>query len=219
MSNTCTTPSVADTEAPPPLYGLDIETDTTVDGLDPRVGRVLAVAVAGADGVTVIDDPDELVLLQHLDHHLVGLDPGVLVTWNGARFDLPFLSTRAARGRVELGLHLVADPSRGRRPRPGEAGDERGAEAGYRAWWGHHRHLDVYRCYRADVGRALGMACSLKAVAALAGLAPVVVDTARVHALSPGALRTYVASDAACTRELARRRWANASAAVDRAVA
>ena len=203
----------------PPLYGLDIETDTTVDGLDPRVGRVLAVAVAQADGVTVIDDPSEAELLAGLERLLAGLDPGVLVTWNGARFDLPYLSTRAARGQVRLGLRLEVDPTRVHRPRPDDGGERRDrVEPGYRARWGRHRHLDVYRCYRADVGPALGMTCSLKAVAALVGLAPIQVDTARVHALSAEMLRAYVASDAACTRELARRRWANASSAVDRVV-
>ena len=202
---------MADAGAPPPLYGLDIETDTAVDGLDPRVGRVLAVAVAHADGVTVLDDASEAELLAGLDHHLARLDPGVLVTWNGARFDLPYLSTRARRRRVHLDLRLEVDPTRVHRCRP--TGLD---EPGYRASWGRHRHLDVYRCYRADVGPALRVACSLKSVAALVGLAPVKVDTARVHTLAPEALRAYVASDAACPRELARRRWANASAAVDR---
>jgi DNA polymerase elongation subunit (family B) len=222
MSIPLTRPAEAVT-ADPPLYGLDIETDTSVDGLDPQVGRVLAVAVAHADGVTVLDDAHEADLLAGLERHLAGLAPGVLVTWNGARFDLPYLSTRASRGEVCLGLRLQADPTRVHRPRPPGRGDaETGAaegEPGYRACWGRHRHLDVYRCYRADVGPALHMRCSLKAVAALVGLAPIQVDTTRVHALDPDRLRAYVASDAACTRELARRRWANASAAVDRVVA
>jgi DNA polymerase elongation subunit (family B) len=208
---------MADPDHRPPLYGLDIETDTTVDGLDPSVGRVLAVAVATADGVTVVDDADEGHLLGRLDRHLAGLAPGVIVTWNGARFDLPYLSARADAAGVGLGLALVADPSRARLPRSGDRSPA-GPAGGYRAWWGRHRHLDVYRCYRADVGRALGMACSLKAVAALAGLAPVEVDAARVHVLDRATLRAYVASDAACTRELAHRRWANAGAAVDRVV-
>ena len=105
---------------PAPLYGLDIETDTTVDGLDPRVGRVLAVAVAQADGVTVLDDSCEAELLAGLERHLAGLDPGVLVTWNGARFDLPYLSTRAARGEVALGLRLEADATRVHRADPAD---------------------------------------------------------------------------------------------------
>ena len=214
---------MADPDPRPPLYGLDIETDTTVDGLDPSVGRVLAVAVATADGVTVVDDADEGQLLGRLDQHLADLAPGVIVTWNGARFDLPYLWARADAAGVGLGLALVADPSRARAPRSGDPRRSAGRSAadragGYRAWWGGHRHLDVYRCYRADVGRALGMACSLKAVAALAGLAPVEVDAARMHVLDRATLRAYVASDAACTRELAERRWANAWPAVDRVV-
>ncbi len=216
MSSSCTDTAVAVTPTPP-LYGLDIETDTTVDGLDPRVGRVLAVAVAQADGVTVLDDSCEADLLAGLERHLAGLDPGVLVTWNGARFDLPYLSTRAARGEVALGLRLEADATRVHRAGPADPAGR--VEPGYRAGWGEHRHLDVYRCYRADVGPALRMTCSLKAVAALVGLAPIQVDAARVHALARDVLRAYVASDAACTRELARRRWANASAAVDRVLA
>ena len=41
-----------------PIYGLDIETDTTTDGLDPRVAAVVAVAVAG-EGVEVVLEADE----------------------------------------------------------------------------------------------------------------------------------------------------------------
>jgi len=175
---------------------------------------VLAVAVARADQVTVIDDADEAALLTRLDQHLAGLAPGVIITWNGARFDLPYLSTRADRIAIALDLTLQADPSRTHpSDRDRNPIDRLG---GVRARWGRHRHLDVYRCYRADVGRALGMTCSLKAVAALVGLAPIEVDAAQVHLLDRARLEAYVASDAACTRELARRRWANASAAIDR---
>lgn len=195
----------------PPLYGLDIETDTATDGLDPGVGRILAVAIASADGAQVITDPDEAALLERVDRVLAALAPGVIVTWNGARFDLPYLASRAARVGAELGLVLRADP----RPRshhaplPGHAGS-------YRARWGGHAHLDVYRTYRGDVGPGLRMPCSLKAIAGLAGLAPVEVDASQVHALAPDELAAYVASDAVCTRELARRRWPTASRAVDR---
>jgi DNA polymerase elongation subunit (family B) len=194
----------------PPLYGLDIETDTTVDGLDPRVGRVLAVAVAGADGVEVLTDGNEATLLRHLDVRLADLPAGVLVTWNGARFDLPYLATRADGLGIELGLVLQADRTRRSRhtPLPGH-------EGAYRARWHHHTHLDVYRSYQADLVPMLRMTCSLKDVARLAGLAPVEVDAARVHALAPAALEAYVASDAACTRELALRRWPTVGPAVD----
>jgi DNA polymerase family B, exonuclease domain len=195
----------------PPLYGLDIETDTTTDGLDPRVGRVLAVAVASSQGAEVVTDPDEGTLLARLDRYLAERPAGVIVTWNGARFDLPYLASRASRLDLTLGLVLAADPSQRSHhaPLPGHAGS-------YRARWGRHRHLDVYRTYRADVGPVFRMPCSLKAVAGLAGLSPVEVDASRVHVLGPAALADYVASDAVCTRELARRRWATARLAVDR---
>jgi DNA polymerase elongation subunit (family B) len=194
----------------PPLYGLDIETDTRVDGLDPQVGRVLAAAVAGDDGTEVVADADEVDLLCRLDALLAELPEGVLVTWNGARFDLPYLSSRAERLGVDLGLHLEVDRHRRdrRAPLPGHTG-------GYRARWHRHAHLDVYRSYQADVAPVLRMPCSLKSVARLVGLDPVEVDAAHVHVLAPGALGAYVASDAACTRELARRRWATAAPAVD----
>ena len=207
-----------DGTARPPLYGLDIETDTTVDGLDPAVGRVLAVAVVGADVATVLADDDEQVLLRSLDELLASLPAGVVVTWNGARFDLPYLATRAQRHGVALGLALrhdaTLDPPHeaAHAPLPGHPGT-------YRASWHGHRHLDAYRLYRADLGPALHLGCSLKRVAALAGLAPVEVDASRVHELGPRQLHEYVTSDAACTAELARRRWSTARLAVDPAPA
>lgn len=195
----------------PALYGLDIETDTTVDGLDPTVGRVLAVAVAGPDGERVFTHADEATLLTELDGWLRDLRPGVLVTWNGARFDLPYLATRADRCHVRVGLRLEADPSlvlRGR-PLPGHA-------AAYRARWHRHAHLDAFRVFLADLGPALRVSCSLKSVANLVGLGPVETDASRVHELPVSLLRAYVASDARCTRELVVRRWASAAGATDR---
>lgn len=198
-------------QPPPPLYGLDIETDTATDGLDPRVSRVLAVAVVGPAGEVVLTDPDEARLLDRLDWHLAGLEPGVLVTWNGAAFDLPFLADRAAHLAVPLGLRLALDPTLPvRRPcLPGHAG-------AYRAAWHGHAHLDAYRLFRADVIPALGCSGSLKTVARACGLRPVEADAARVHELGPADLAAYVCSDARCARELAARRWASARHAVDR---
>jgi len=204
-----------------PLYGLDIETDTTIDGLDPAIGRILAVAVVNADEavgtteatepVEVFDDADEVELLDRLDRSLAALPPGVLITWNGGRFDLPYLATRAERHGLRLGLRLRLDPSLSGRhePLPGH-------EGAYRASWHHHHHLDAYRLYQADVGPALRLPCSLKVVASLAGLAPVEVDASKVHELTPAQIATYVRSDARCTAVLARRRWATAQFAVDR---
>src|SRR5690554_4261296 len=154
----------------PPVYGLDIETDTRVDGLDPSRSAVLTVGLS-CDGHDEVFSGPEAALLRDLDDRLAELEPGVLATWNGAAFDLPFLADRAAAAGVPLGLVLRHDPgiAMAHPPLPGHPG-------AYRAAWHHHGHVDAYRLYRGDVGRALRVSCSLKSIARLVGLAPVEVD-------------------------------------------
>lgn len=134
----------------------------------------------------------------------------MIVTWNGARFDLPFISDRAKRANISLGLELSENlRSQTRRdPLPGHCG-------GYFARWFNHRHLDAYAVYRADVGASLGIPCGLKALARFVGLEPVEVDRSQIHTLSQEDLDAYVASDAELTRELALRRWPTAVRAID----
>jgi DNA polymerase elongation subunit (family B) len=194
----------------PRLYGLDIETDTSTDGLDPRTSAVVAVALCGPDGDDVFVG-DEATLLAALDRRIGALPPGVLVTWNGSAFDLPFLADRAARCGVDLGLRLRLDPliPMRRDPLPGH-------EGAYRAGWYGHGHLDAYRLYRCDVPRALpGVSCSLKAIARLVGLECVEVDRGRIHELPPHELAAYAVSDAVLARTLAERRWGTAQLAID----
>lgn len=187
----------------PPLYGLDIETDTSVDGLDPSVSPIVAVAVATPDGDRVFQGPEDLVL-HRTDELMSELDPGIVVTWNGSGFDLPFLAERAQRLGVTLGLDLWDD------------GPERTEPGVVRGRWYAHDHLDGYRLYRADVGRSLGFPCGLKPLSRLVGLAPVEVDRSCIHLLDDAALEAYVASDARLARELVLRRWPVAERATDR---
>ncbi len=193
----------------PAVYGLDIETDTTIDGLDPAVAAVLTVALAGPGHEEVFTGPED-VLLAALDERLDELEPGVIATWNGAAFDLPFIADRAALYDLPLGLRLELDPRIGTRrpPLPGHRG-------AYRAGWYDHSHLDAYRLYRGDVGPALRVSCSLKSIARLVGLAPIEVDRTRIHDLSNEALHAYAASDARLARILTERRWATASRGID----
>lgn len=197
----------------PTLYGLDIETDTAVDGLDPTHSRVVAVAVAGGpDGeTTVFTDDDERTLLRTLDTWLRRARPGVVTTWNGAGFDLPFVADRARLLDVRLGLELAPDDDIARRHPP-----LTGHALPYRARWHRHLHLDactLYRVLLADDGVERSFA--LKSLAREFGLDPVEVDRARIHELSPDDLRRYVTSDAALARELAARRWLDAPPFVD----
>ena len=192
----------------PLLYGLDIETDTATDGLDPRLSAVVAAAVSTPDRDVVLTGP-EAELLRGLDSLLDELPAGVIVTWNGSAFDLPYLADRGQLCGVPLGLRLTPDPALPTRtPLPGHSGS-------YRARWGPHRHLDAYRVYRNDLKRLLDVSCSLKSVARLLGMPVVEVDTTRVHMLEPDHLATYVASDAHLARDAALARWATARPFID----
>lgn len=192
----------------PITYGLDIETDTTVNGLDPAVAAVVAIALTG-DEIELVFDGDEPTIIHQLDQVLADLPPGVLVTWNGGGFDLPYLQDRATRLGLSVGLELQLDPGIGGRhePLPGHDG-------AYRARWHHHRHIDGYQLFRADVGATLHLPCGLKPLARLVGLPVVEVDRTRIHELTEDQRRAYVASDAHLARALVSRR-ANWVAAID----
>jgi uncharacterized protein YprB with RNaseH-like and TPR domain len=194
-----------------PIYGLDIETDTTIDGLDPAVARVVTVALSTPAGDEVFEG-SEADQLTALDERLAQLSPGVVATWNGAAFDLPFLADRAASHGLAVGLRLAFDPAIVCRRPP-----LRGHLGAYRAGWHGHRHIDAYRLYRSDVGPVMRVSCSLKTIARLVGLTPVEVDREHIHALPGDVLRAYVASDARLARQLAERRWPGAAGFVDAA--
>jgi hypothetical protein len=194
----------------PAIYGFDIETDTRVDGLDPGRSRIVAAALATPDSTVVFTDDDEAVLLDRLDWHIASLEPGVLATWNGSAFDLPFVADRARHHGLGLGLRLRLDPGIARRHPPLS-----GHPGAYRASWHSHAHLDGYQVFRADVSPALGVSGSLKSVARLCGLRPLQLDAAHLHRACPADVQAYVASDAQCARELVRRRWATARLSVD----
>lgn len=194
----------------PPLYGFDIETDTTVDGLDPARSRVVAVALAGLDdGDTVVTGPERTILAA-VDALLAEAEPGVIVTWNGSSFDLPFIADRARHVGVDLGLMLRPDDTIDLRHPP-----LTGHSAAYRAHWHHHDHLDAYLAFRAT--SAPEVSGSLKAVAAADGLTPVLADASAVHLMSATRLDSYVRSDAALAREVALGRWSSFRTRVDRA--
>jgi DNA polymerase elongation subunit (family B) len=173
------------------------------------VSPIVGVALVG-EGVEVVLDGPEPQLLAGLDRALASLPPGVLVTWNGSAFDLPYLADRAGRAGATLGLSIRHDETivLSRDPLRGHPG-------AYRASWYDHRHLDGYRLYRSEIDPESGLSCGLKSLARHFGLDVVEVDRARIHELSRDELRRYVVSDALLARELVARRWATARHAVD----
>lgn len=191
----------------PVIYGIDIETDTTSNGLDPAVARVVTVALSGRSFDEVFVG-DEATLLRAVDSRLASLAPGVLATWNGATFDLPFIADRARLLGVGIGLHLCLDRrlTMDRTTLPGHGGAYRGA-------WGRHTHLDTFRLYGPTAGSSRG---SLRSLGRLLGLGAPCGPTDRTHDLANEALHAHAASDARLARVLAERRWSHAARLVDR---
>lgn len=157
--------------------------------------------MSGAETDFVLDSPDEATMLIELDTLLAGLGNGVLVTWNGSGFDLPFIARRAQLLDVPLGLSIWHDPTlSGRRNQlPHQRERVRGR-------WHELGHIDGYLVYRSDVGRVLPVSCGLKPLARLVGLPLIEVDRTAIHLLSESERRAYVASDAMLARILVERR-------------
>ena len=188
------------------FYGFDIETDTT-HAVDPAVAPIRTVALSG----TAFDEVftgDEAELLQGLNTRLAALPPGVLATWNGATYDLPYIADRARVLGIELDLKLCRDRrlTFGRNLLPGHA-------AAYRGGWGSHGHLDTFRLYGHTGGPSVWS--SLRNIGRLVGVGTM-PTVARCHDdLTNEALHAHASSDARLARVLAERRQAAAGRLVD----
>jgi hypothetical protein len=191
-----------------PIYGLDIETDTSCDGLDPAVASVRAIALSGRSFDELFVG-EEIDVLRSLDARLAELPEGVVATWNGSAFDLPFLADRARILGIELGLRLRLDRrlTLQRAPLPGHAG-------AYRASWHDHGHLDTFRLYGEVPGAALRL--SLRSLGRMVGIGAEPVRRAAARTLSAEALHACAPSDARLARVLAERRWPAAIRMIDR---
>lgn len=209
------------------LFALDIETDNLMGfGLDPRNSQITEVAVcadpralndAMRNGfapnsrcdVTVLDHgvvfaaetpSEEALMLRNLDLLMMTLPSGVISTWNGAGFDIPFLYDRAKYHGLSWGLRPIAD----NRLKPYYA-TLPGHEFGYQATWRRnagfapHRFLDTSLSFADPVTRRPK---GLKSTARLNGMNPIELDRARIHTYSPEERAEYVMSDVVATRTL-----------------
>lgn len=175
------------------IYGIDIETDVRAGSIDPAVAPIRAIALSVRNAEDTFTG-DEATILRSVDERLAELAPGVLATWNGAVFDLPYIADRARRLDVSLGLVLCAD-----RRRQVERALLPGHECAYRATWGEHRHLDTFRLYgdsgsNGTLGSLLGL--HRRRAATIASTEDLVNE----------ALHANAASDARLARVLAERR-------------
>lgn len=190
---------------PASRVALDIETYTggvTPDGertgLDPRYTPIISVAATFAHEGEFFAYPHERDILAALEEWMREFAPQaeLLVTWNGANFDLPFLATRAAMNNIEISLSLR--PSELRPPKyrvcPGYS-------AGQLANWAGTDHVDLMYAYE-DFARTSNIRWGLKPVARAMGLDPIEVDATNMEALSNDELRLYNLSDVDTTLEL-----------------
>ena len=76
-----------------PVSVLDIETT----GLDQKVDRITAIGVMDADGVRIYANQDESSLLRRFAEREEDLKEKVFVTYNGEKFDIPFINTRVKK--------------------------------------------------------------------------------------------------------------------------
>lgn len=202
------------------LYALDIETFTGVwpdgraaNGLDPHNSKVVSLALWSQNERHYFESDDERVVLDLFAAWLDTHPAALLVTWNGAGFDFPFLADRAAACSSRLGamVRLVASadrsPSHG--PLPGHDG-------GYLVRAGTCDHVDVMFAYRQQAEQA-GVRPSLKPVARLHGLDVIEVDRTTIHLLDPMDLLAYNLSDVRATYQLAVRLLHELPALVDSA--
>lgn len=183
------------------IYGFDIETDNSEGhGLDSRFSRVTSIAISATDSLFVLDDTNEARLLRTFAAWLTDNEtlPGIIATWNGSGFDVPFLADRAEATGVEIPLIAWADetvvpkyPS----PNPNHA-------TGYRAKFGVHNHVDICYAYK-PYAEQNDVKWSLKPVADALGLDLFVEDAADLHNVHPVNRLAYNGSDAHATRLLA----------------
>lgn len=187
-----------------PLYALDIETDTsknTADDPDASLNStkagITSIAVYGHGTSLVIDDTDERRLLHTVNVWLMNLPAGVVVTWNGSGFDLPYIADRAALHKYDFALAVAADPAlvpKYQSPNPAHT-------TGYRGRFGKHLHADIQYAYKV-FAEERGIRWSLKPVCEAAGITMITVDRERMHDLTVAERMAYNLSDTVGTHGL-----------------
>ncbi len=175
------------------LIGFDIETDTTINGLDPGVAEITSIAVWSPDVQTVFDQGDERGRIAGFLELLDELPPGIACSWNGCCFDGPFIESRARLVGLETGFDIVLDhrivPKYSFLP---------GWDAAARLRLRGHRHADVAYAYRdyALSTPALGeKRWGLKYVAESLGIEMIRIDASQMHRYSAETRHEYNLSD------------------------
>ena len=180
-----------------PRYAFDLETT----GLRWDTARITTVALYSPDVSVVIEDRDEARLIRRFRDVLRDLPRGVVISWNGAVFDGPFLAKRSDVLGIGPWFRLAADVKIVPKYEPQPGFEPVGLHPIFPAVDGSHCHVDVaYRwrnwCDERDVH------WSLKSTAKAVGLNPIEVDREHMDALSVPERMAYNLSDVVATYEL-----------------
>jgi DNA polymerase elongation subunit (family B) len=191
---------------PQRCYSFDLETDNSQGhGLDPAKSRITDISLGTCAGDTVFSDTDEVAMLADFDDAVYALPAGVIFTWNGTHFDLPFLSVRLAHHGI-LHHSMVSDPTPEYPPKYGLLpGAASGLTAQFLAYTGgSHVHLDIAYAYK-RIAEEMDVRWGLKPVAEALGIPVIELDRTRLHTYSEKERTDYAASDARITRLLGMR--------------
>lgn len=190
------------------IHALDIETDNSNGhGLNPDKSRITELAIQGhnAETTVVLADESESSTLFGVRNHLTKQPPGLIVTWNGTFFDLPFMHTRSGIMLAATGLSIEEDPDL--KPKyellPGYNGGVIGTFESNNPNI-PHMHMDIAPAYK-QFAADHGVPWSLKPVCAAAGIGMYELDRTRLEKFTPEQRRRYVLSDTNGTLELAYR--------------
>lgn len=187
------------------IYGLDIETDNSEGhGLNPDRAAITSIAISHGLKPYVFNTGNELTDIKSALLFLADMPAGLVVTWNGAFFDLPFIKQRMGAGvehAPNFHTQRLLKPKYDFLPRFDAALSATFDASGGAA---HHAHLDIAPAYK-TFAEDRGVSWSLKPVAEAMGRTPVVLDRTRLHDYTRDEQRAYVASDAVETAWLAAR--------------
>jgi uncharacterized protein YprB with RNaseH-like and TPR domain len=187
---------------PDRIYAFDTETDNSRGhGLNPLKAGFTDLSLATSTGEQVFTDADEAAMLRAFDAAVYGLPAGLMSTWNGTHFDLPFLDTRFEHvGMIHHSFTFVPTPQF---PPKYELlpGHDSGLTATILSKTGVHAHLDIAYAFKPIAAR-LGAKWGLKPVAKALGFEVIEVDRQQMHLLTEQERQDYAVSDARVTRQL-----------------
>lgn len=207
------------------IFAIDIETDTSGKpfkypngtdslhpaGLDPRVGPVITVAIAGSRGTSFVFDSltEESLLLDAVQAVFARFGRSIpskptVVGWNTTFFDVPFLQVRSRMCRNNLETTLRQNASNDYSPKYGfpEWVSELSRPEWNEAYIGDIPIIDLVPRF-GQYATNNGLRHSLKPIAEHLGFNPVSVDATLVHELSSKERSEYCLSDAQVTVQLA----------------